>query len=378
IFSLPPEMLVTLLIPDFFGDMLQVSYWGKNYLWEMSVYVGIMPLAMVVVALIHARNRQVLIFVAIAVAACVLDLGKYTPLLRLLYTYVPGFNMFRGLSKFVFIFAFANAIIAGFGAERLLILAEERSTKLRSLALIWLASSIGLLTVGLVGWLYGLELWKTLLEAFQTIEERYEPLPTLTEHFFQVSRAVAWQSMGKTALCLLLLGVLLWMLQRLKWLPRALLPGCLLALTILDLWLFGSRYLVTFRPEDLRMDQELKAFLHSDKEPFRVATPLFDLLNTSMLEEIENVGGYDAFVLKDYSEFINVAQQLPINRPHLAMRIQHYSPLLDLLNVKYYILASSVSLNIVGLELVFQNHKYKVYKNLRVLPRSFVVHDARI
>jgi hypothetical protein len=151
-----------------------------------------------------------------------------------------------------------------------------------------------------------------------------------------------------------------------------------LALTIIDLWLFGSRYLVTFRPEDLRIDQELKAFLQSDKEPFRVATPLFDLLNTGMLEEIENVGGYDAFVLKHYSELINVAQQLPIDRPHILMRIQHYVPLLDLLNVKYYIVASSVSLNLAGLELVFQNHKYKVYKNAGALPRSFVVHDVRV
>ena len=97
-----------------------------------------------------------------------------------------------------------------------------------------------------------------------------------------------------------------------------------------------------------------------------------------MIEGIENVGGYDAIVLKHYSEFINVTQQLPITRPHILMRIQHYSPLLDLLNVKYYILASSVSLNITGFELVLQNHTYKVYKNTRALPRSFVVHDARV
>ena len=78
--------------------------------------------------------------------------------------------------------------------------------------------------------------------------------------------------------------------------------------------------------------QELKAFLQSDQEPFRVATPLFDLLNTGMLEGIENVGGNDAIVLKHYSEFINVAQRLPIEQPNLVMNIERYSPLLDLLN----------------------------------------------
>ena len=164
--------------------------------------------------------------------------------------------------------------------------------------------------------------------------------------------------------------------QRLQGLPRALLPACILGLTVIDLWLFGSRYLVTFRPEDLRMDQELKGFLQHDKEPFRVATPLFDLLNTGLLEEIENVGGYDAIVLKHYSEFINVTQRLPRERPNLSMNIQRYSPLLDLLNVKYYIVTPTMSLNTPGFELVLQNRKYRLYKNTRAFPRSFVVHNV--
>jgi hypothetical protein len=232
--------------------------------------------------------------------------------------------------------------------------------------------------VGLVGWLYGLELWKTIFEAFKTIEDQYEPLPNLTEHFLQASRGVVWQSIYKTALYLFLLGALLWVLQRFKGLPRVLLPGGLLALTVIDLWLFGSRYLVTFHPEDLRMDQDLKAFLQGEKEPFRVATPFFDLLNTGLLEGIENVGGNDAIVLKHYSEFINVAQQLPLEQPNLVMNIERYSPLLDLLNVRYYILPSSMRIDMAGFELGFQNHKYNVYKNTRALPRSFVVHDTRV
>lgn len=378
IFSLPPEMLVTLLVPDFFGDMLHVSYWGRNYLWEMSVYIGIIPLAMVVVALIHARSRQVWLFVAVAIAACLLALGKYTPLLWLLYTYVPGFNLFRGLCKFVFVFAFASALLAGFGADRLLRLAEERPRKLRFLAKLLLASAIVLLTIGLSGWFYGGEIWKTLLEAFKTIEERYDPLPTLTEHFFQSSHRVAWQSMRTSALYMLVLGALLWTWQTVARLPRALLPGCLLALTVIDLWLFGARYLVTFRPEDLRMDPELKAFFQSEQEPFRVAAPFFELLNIGMLEGIENVGGYDAIVLKHYNEFINVTQRLPLERPNLSMTIQRSSPLLDLLNVKYYIVTPTMSINTPGFELVLQNHKYRLYKNTRAFPRSFVVHNALV
>jgi hypothetical protein len=128
----------------------------------------------------------------------------------------------------------------------------------------------------------------------------------------------------------------------------------------------------------LRLDQDLKAFLQRDQEPFRVATPFFDSLNTGLLEGIENVGGNDAIVLKHYSEFINVVQRLPIEQPSLVMNIERYSPLLDLLNVRYYILPSSMRIGMAGFALVFQNHKYNLYKNTRALPRSFVVHDARV
>jgi hypothetical protein len=72
----------------------------------MSIYLGMMPLVMIVVALTYGRSRQVWLFVALAVVAGLLALGKYTPLLWLLYTYVPGFNLFRGLSKFIYIFPF--------------------------------------------------------------------------------------------------------------------------------------------------------------------------------------------------------------------------------------------------------------------------------
>ena len=40
-FSLPFQSLITFFVPDFFGDMLRSPYWGKNYLWEMSTYIGI-------------------------------------------------------------------------------------------------------------------------------------------------------------------------------------------------------------------------------------------------------------------------------------------------------------------------------------------------
>ena len=126
------------------------------------------------------------------------------------------------------------------------------------------------------------------------------------------------------------------------------------------------------------MDREVKAFLKADKEPFRIGTPLPDLLNVSMLEGIENIGGSDALILARYNEFMNFAQALPIDAPNTIMYLRGITDPLNLLNVKYYIVEAAKSIGLPTVELVFQNQRYKVYRNKDVLPRSFVVHDVRI
>lgn len=39
-FSFPPENLLTLLAPGFFGDMRSQTYWGRCYLWETSLFLA--------------------------------------------------------------------------------------------------------------------------------------------------------------------------------------------------------------------------------------------------------------------------------------------------------------------------------------------------
>lgn len=375
-FSLPPEKLITLLLPDFFGNMVDAPYWGKNYLWEMSVYLGVIPLAMLAAGVIFERTRPVLVFSLIAAASLILALGKYTPLLMVLYDYVPGFAMFRGLSKFVFIFAFASSMIAGYGLEKVVSLAEGKSPKIQYLSSILVTTGLVFISLGIVGHLYGYEFWKAIIEGYIRGEDRYEPLPPLTDEFFNGARKVIFIAFLKTSILSILLGGLLFILPRVKKLPIQSLIMSVLALTVIDLWTFGSRYVITFDPKAVSMDTKLKTFLKSNKEPFRVATPIFHLLNMGMLEGIENVGGYDAIVLKDYSEFVNFAQGLPVDEPNIAMTIRGVSPTLDLLNVKYYVLEPTMNIPLPDFDLAFQNDRYKVYRNNKALPRSFIVHDA--
>jgi membrane protein YfhO len=378
IFSFPPENLITLLLPDFFGDMLDVPYWGKNYLWEMSIYVGVVPVFLVAVGIAYDRSRTVKIFSLLAVVSVIFALGKHTPVLRLFYAFVPGFNLFRGLSKFVFVFVFAAAMVAGFGLTKIIRLAEEGRSKLRLLAYTLLAVSLLLFLLGLFSVLFGHDLWNSLVQSYQRGEDDYFPPLALTGDFLVASMAVMFQDLFVGAVIALLLGTLLLAFAKLQRLSTKFLTVPILFLTVADLWLFGSRYLVTFSPETVSMEREVKQFLKDDKETFRLATPIFSLANAGMIEQIENVGGYDTIMLQAYSEFINFAQGLPTAEPNFAVTINAVSPLLNLLNVKYYIVESARTTALANLTLVFQDSAYKVYRNNDVLPRSFVVHDLRV
>jgi len=87
-FSFAPENFITLFIPEFFGNSLKTPYWGRYYLWEMSLYVGIIPLMLFALASFYNRNKFTKTFLIMALITTILALGKFTPLFKILYTIV--------------------------------------------------------------------------------------------------------------------------------------------------------------------------------------------------------------------------------------------------------------------------------------------------
>src|SRR5205823_2007461 len=73
--ALPPENFITLFAPDFFGRL--ESYWGRWYLWETSLFVGVAGVALAVYAIIFAGRSSNWISVTIIVVSLLLALGLY-------------------------------------------------------------------------------------------------------------------------------------------------------------------------------------------------------------------------------------------------------------------------------------------------------------
>jgi hypothetical protein len=79
------------------------------------LYVGLLPLALALAAIVLLRNRQVLFWGLVAVVGVLLSLGTDGPLFRLFFAYLPGWDLFRDQERAVVWFALAAAILAGYG-----------------------------------------------------------------------------------------------------------------------------------------------------------------------------------------------------------------------------------------------------------------------
>jgi len=130
-FGFPPENFLTLLAPGFFGTLSDTAlsarfgdpiYWGRCYLWEMSLFLGAVAPLLIALAVIpqNRLRRQVLADLVIVAALLVLALGVHTPLFGLLYHDAPGFGHFRSWSKFIFPAALFLALALAAGTDHLL------------------------------------------------------------------------------------------------------------------------------------------------------------------------------------------------------------------------------------------------------------------
>ena len=136
-FSFPPENFLTFLAPQFFGNWLGAPYWGKWFLSEASVFLGVAGFALAVYGVLGAWSRA-RVLLAMALVLFLLALGSCSPLFPLLYAYLPGFNHFRGDSKFIFQAMLFMSLLAGIGFDAL----AERGRRRRLAAALALAAAL--------------------------------------------------------------------------------------------------------------------------------------------------------------------------------------------------------------------------------------------
>lgn len=112
-FSLLPKHLLGLVAPNWQGTPAYNTYRGENYYWEYVLYLGLVPLALAIVGATRRRGR---LWLGLSLGSLILALAAGNPLYQLL-RFVPGFSDFRAPARYLFLFTFAAAILAGGGLE---------------------------------------------------------------------------------------------------------------------------------------------------------------------------------------------------------------------------------------------------------------------
>lgn len=116
--------LLTLLRPEALGSPLDGSYPGVE-MWEDVAYFGLLPLLLALVGAVLGWRRSPTCFLVGGLATSVLA-ALDTPLLRLLYAFLPGFRLFRLPGRLLFLTAFFGIALAGIGLEELLTRLQRR------------------------------------------------------------------------------------------------------------------------------------------------------------------------------------------------------------------------------------------------------------
>ncbi len=325
-FSFPPENFLTFLVPGFFGGMS--NYWGRWYLWEMSLFIGVTGFVLAVSGAVRGSSKLRLSSVSMTLILSVLALGSYTPLFNLLYRSVPGFDLFRGNSKFIFLVAMFSVMLSGIGLDNLL---HDPPWRRRLANILSFAG----LSVGAVGlWIYisaasGLAgTWGHLMAAVAATRESYLPLASYQDQAF-VNGAGVFAAKG-VLLCSAAFLLFSLLLRRTRVTPRAVYLVPLLA--ALEMFIFAKSNGPTFDLEETRLPF-IQQFYEANPGDYRVSVPPNP--NSAISTGTQDIWGHDPGVLKRYAEFMTFTQGRNPESASQYLDLSRIHPLFGMLRGRY-------------------------------------------
>ncbi|HEV7924006.1 MAG TPA: YfhO family protein [Verrucomicrobiae bacterium] len=115
--SLPPWGMANFFVPLFHSSSsLSGVFTQDKQQWTSSYYIGVVPLALAIVAFLRARKGRTLLLTMLALAGVLLALGDAGLVLNILKRAVPILGFIRFPVKFLILTVFCLALLAGAGA----------------------------------------------------------------------------------------------------------------------------------------------------------------------------------------------------------------------------------------------------------------------
>ncbi len=361
--SLPPLMLLNLLIPGIFGNNV-IGFKGGDPFQEDFIYIGLIPLLLLFFGLAQRRRRNAPFFYWLLLGGLLLALGGYTPFYRLVIQHLPGFALFRIPARWLMVVNLSLAMLAGFGLQTLL------HNGLRRAQLATIAAGGGLLAAAalLAAWIGPAlapdnRLWATFFAHGFTPHPANRlllaGLPWLTAPGYlmltnvaaalAVFAGFAWRKLSKTAFSTLLL-----------------------ALVCVDLAAAGGATLNPTQPESWWSQLTGGAQYVVDHVG---EARVFPLGMGSEQAAVSNLGHYFPSVYRVRSAGGH-GSSLMLEQMSTFLHQAHPVQAIQLLGVKYLLTEGAMGADVASTyPLAFSDERSYVYQNPQPLPRAFVVHQ---
>lgn len=331
--SFPPQGIITMALPHFFGDFARAGFWVENTPWSMphqNLYVGVLPLlALLFLSYSRSEYKKLILFAGIVAAtALLLAMGRHTPVYKLIYP-LPGFDRFRAPSKIIVLWAFATALLAGAGVDQILKRSAEASPWRLGILII---ATLCLLILDAVFHYRD----SFVLDVFSPFILK-EAAPDKMDYAIRVIQGEFHQFALFT-----LAGSLIVFLLRRKLLSVHAGGLCLCALLLFDL---ACVYGPSIKSDDVYRTMEsikkgVDQTLGKDKSVYRVGSFMHPLGgNFEMYLGYQTVNGYTALFPSSVYEYCSrfSENQIPKGWATFFYGATKNSLLMDLLNVKYEI-----------------------------------------
>ncbi|RLB83634.1 MAG: hypothetical protein DRH17_01820 [Deltaproteobacteria bacterium] len=336
--SLHPKELLSFLIPEIFGSVVNQTYWRSSeiwHFWETCGYVGILPLCLAFVLAKRPSLRYFhLFFTALVLLSLFLALGKYNPIYPIIYK-LPGFNSFRIPAQIVYLYVFGLAVLAGIGLNRIL---ENEWLFGTAFVIFFTLTSIILISfsVGLHAFPYHFffHLFKTFSES---PAQQINTVRLYDNIGFALDRAV---------LLFFTSASLLLMMKNNRLSPRVF-NILALVIVMMDLGLFGMQFIKTYNFVTPAAKQSLIAQLSQNPVRGRVVTISKSFKTNDGLEyRFPSILGYDPLILRRYARYIQASQNCP-PQDHIVNLAWIKDPgakLLRMLNVRQVVREQGVTI----------------------------------
>lgn len=328
-FSFPPENLITLFAPQFFGDMETISYWGRCYLFTMTLFIGIGGFSLAIYGIVYGKLEIRRYSLSMVLILLVLALGVHTPLFQWLYQWLPGFNYFRGTSKFIFPLTIFLIMLAGIGLDHLI------KNKYQNIINTVILFMIGILLLGLsflisssIDGTITLGVWKNMLNFISATRESYLLNSLYTNpQFIYKSSILSSKALMNAALICLFLSVLFFFTKHHKVFIY------LIALfTIAEILTFAGYFRPAF---DIlpRMKNELTKFIQEHPGDHRILN--IENPNSAMSIGAKDIWGYDPGVPLRYAQFMNFTQGLNPDNATQYLNFKKHHRLFSMIRCRY-------------------------------------------